>query len=512
MVDKNPLDNNEQAAFAETPQNPDGAAPADGAQQPDADANQPPAVFRKEPPAAAAAGGAEAASPLTPRSTAVADTPVQQGDGMLPPAPRTVAEVGLSKAFLTDLTLKILHYSGSPTAAQLSRRLGLGTSVVQQIITALGEERLVEVMAQSDLYTGNYRYRLSERGRARVAEALERTRYAGPVPVTAEQYAEVIRKMHAQAQEPSRSRVKAVVEGLVLAPEVGDAVGRALSSGRAAILYGPSGNGKTILLQRFAENLAGFALMPYAIYAFGQVIRVFDPSVHVLVSDQLQTEEGDEGDYDQRWVAIRRPSIVMGAEMGAESLNLAYDPQAKFYQAPPHIKAQGGALIIDDFGRQQDVNTRQLLTRLLIPLERGWDLISLTSGEKLNVPFKAQLLFATNQPVNKLADESLLRRILYKVYIPAPTQSQFREILHGACLEKRVTVADDALDYVVQRLYSEPAIKPRGSYARDLIEMLVESASYDGREPVLDKKSFDEVFRLFAAHDVDNDGGEENLG
>src|SRR5258708_4899904 len=30
-------------------------------------------------------------------------------DNLLPPAPRTFSEVGLSKAFLTDLTLKILH-------------------------------------------------------------------------------------------------------------------------------------------------------------------------------------------------------------------------------------------------------------------------------------------------------------------------------------------------------------------------------------------------------------------
>ena len=106
--------------------------------------------------------------------------------GLIPRAPRTFADVGLSKAFLTDLTLKIMHYSGTPSLAQLSKRLGLHTEIVTQIVQTLLEERLVEVMSQSDLYTGNYRYRLSERGQARVAEALERTRYAGPAPVNAE--------------------------------------------------------------------------------------------------------------------------------------------------------------------------------------------------------------------------------------------------------------------------------------------------------------------------------------
>src|SRR6266571_7367084 len=87
----------------------------------------------------------------------------ESGPGsVLPRQPRTLLDVGLSKAFLTDLTLKIIHYTGTPSLAQLIRRLGLGPTVVQQLVSVLGEERLVEVLAQSDLYTGNYRYRLSE--------------------------------------------------------------------------------------------------------------------------------------------------------------------------------------------------------------------------------------------------------------------------------------------------------------------------------------------------------------
>src|SRR3989304_3876176 len=89
--------------------------------------------------------------------------------------PHALAGVGLSKAFLTDLTLKIMHYSGTPSSAQLMRRLGLGQNMVQQILAAIQEERLCEGMSQSDLFTGNYRYRLSERGTARASEALERT-------------------------------------------------------------------------------------------------------------------------------------------------------------------------------------------------------------------------------------------------------------------------------------------------------------------------------------------------
>ena len=144
----------------------------------------------------------------------------------------------------------------------------------------------------------------------------------------------------------------------------------------------------------------------------------------------------DDLKRDRRWVTVKRPAIVLGAEMDREALDLGYDPTARFYQAPPHIKAQNGALIIDDFGRQQ-IPTRDLLTRWLIPMERGWDSLTLVTGEKLVVPFKVQLLFSTNLRVKDLADEALLRRILYKIQIPNPDRDNFAEILRQACRQKQ---------------------------------------------------------------------------
>jgi len=422
---------------------------------------------------------------------------------LLPKQPRSLLDVGLSKAFLTDLALKIIHYSGTPALTQLIRRIGLGPGIVQQVISTLAEERLVEVMSQSDLYTGNYRYRLTERGMQRVAQALERSRYAGPCPVTAEQYSEVIRRLHEHKQELSRTRIKAVLGDLVLAPEVSDSVARALYSGKAALFYGPSGNGKTSILERFAHGLDGVALVPYAIYAYGQTIRVFDQSIHEPVEEpDAETGVKEDTKMDRRWVLIRRPAVILGAEMAEDSMDVAYDPAARFYQAPAHIKAQGGVLIIDDFGRQR-ITARDMLTRLMIPIERGWDTLSLTTGEKLSVPFSVQVLFSTNIAIKKLADDSLLRRILYKVEIPNPEMAEFTDVMHRACLQKHVLVADGAIEYAVKKLYSAPKLKVRGSYARDLLDMLVESASFDGRDPVLDKESFDRVFRMFLVHETE---------
>ncbi len=425
----------------------------------------------------------------------------------LPRQPRNLADLGLSKAFLTDLTLKIIHYAGTPSAAQLMRRLGLGQAIVRQLLTALGEERFVEVLSQSDLYTGNYRYRLSERGSQRAAEALERSRYAGPAPVTAEQYAEVMRRQHAQRQAPGRARIKEVLNEMVLAPPVADAVARALYSGKSAMLYGPSGNGKTSILERFARNLDGTAVVPYAIYTYGQVIRVFDQSIHEPLEElEARNVAKDESKMDRRWVLVRRPIVILGAEIGPEALDLAYDPGSHFYQAPPHVKAQGGVLIVDDFGRQK-ISAKDLLTRWLIPLERGWDTLSLVTGEKVSIPFAAQVLFGTNLDINQLADDALLRRILYKVKIPNPRAEDFAEILRQLCRQRRVLVSDGALDYIVDRLYSQPAFEPRASHARDLLDMVVESAAFDGRDPVLDREAVDRVLSMSVAqHEEDGQG------
>jgi DNA-binding transcriptional ArsR family regulator len=428
-----------------------------------------------------------------------------EDDTLIPPAPRSFSEVGLSKAFLTDLTLKIIHYSGTPSMAQLVRRLGLSQEIVSQLLSALAEERLVEILSQSDLYTGNYRYRLSERGQSRVAEALERTRYAGPCPVTAEQYTEVIKRLIEYKQDTgSRARIKGVLHDLVLPADTTDSLARALYSGRSTIIHGPSGNGKTVLLEHYCQEMGGFSLVPYAIYAYGQVIRVFDQSIHQpLDPDGESNNLKDDLKRDRRWVTIRRPAIVLGAEMDRDALDLGYDPTARFYQAPPHMKATNGALIIDDFGRQQ-IPTRDLLTRWLIPMERGWDSLSLITGEKLVVPFKLQLLFSTNMAIKDLADEALLRRILYKVQIPNPDPQSFAEILRRACRARQITVEDGALDYAVGKMFARSTHRPRGSHARDILEIIIESASFDSREPVFDRESFDHAFQLFMMHEADS--------
>jgi hypothetical protein len=243
-------------------------------------------------------------------------------------------------------------------------------------------------------------------------------------------------------------------------------------------------------------------IVPYAIYAYGQVIRVFDPSIHEALEelDDSNTTK-DETKLDRRWVLVRRPAVLLGSEVGPESLDLAYDPQARFYQAPAHVKAQGGVLIADDLGRQR-TSPRDLMIRWLISIERGWDSLGLITGEKLTIPFDVQLLFATNQPVETLGDDALLRRILYKVEIPSPGRAEFAEILRQLCHQRNVHTPEGAIERVVERLYSQGGEPPRAVHAKDLLEVVIEGAAYDERDPVLDEETFERAYRLITSESV----------
>src|SRR5256885_17234607 len=91
-------------------------------------------------------------------------------------------------------------------------------------------------------------------------------------------------------------------------------------------------------------------------------------------------------DSDRRWVACKRPFIVAGGELTLEMLDLSFNPLAKFYEAPLHVKALGGIFTIDDFGRQL-VSPEALLNRWIVPLERRIDYLKLHTGKSFSLPF-----------------------------------------------------------------------------------------------------------------------------
>jgi predicted ATPase with chaperone activity len=264
----------------------------------------------------------------------------------------------------------------------------------------------------------------------------------------------------------------------VLGTRVLDQLGPAINSAHSLFVYGPPGNGKTVISQAIRNLLDGDIAVPHAIDVEGQIVRLFDPVVHEV----LPLDEPDSlvsGRLDHRWVRCRRPLVMVGGELTLESLELAYHSVAGFYQAPIQAVANGGVLVIDDFGRQQ-VPARQFLNRWIVPLESRVDFLTLQTGQKFELPFVTLMVFATNIRPAELVDEAFLRRIHYKVFAESPSLDEFADIFRNCCEERGVDYDRALVDHLLQSYYRPRQIALRGCQPRDLIEQALALAEYRG--------------------------------
>lgn len=417
-----------------------------------------------------------------------------------PAAPHTLQETGLSFDMIEQLTLKMLHFAGELRGSELSRRLRLPYSAITPVLDHLKRAYLVEVFGSGLVAGPTYAYRITDAGRARALLFLEQSHYVGPAPVPFSQYEAYMRAFATAApRSATRERVRQAFQGLVLSDTVLAQLGPAINGGHSMFVYGPPGNGKTVISQAIQNLLDGELSIPHAIEAHGQIIQVHDAVVHQALAG---TDEADEGidmghALDARWVRCRRPLVMVGGELVIESLDLHYGETSKFYQAPVQMVANGGVLVIDDFGRQRCTPT-ELLNRWITPLESRVDFLTLTTGQKLPMPFAVLIVFATNIRPNELVDEAFLRRIHYKVCAESPTVGQFKQIFARSCAERALDYDESLVDHLLSEEYAPRRVPLRGCHPRDLIGHALAFAEYLG-EPrrltaPLMKLAFDTYF------------------
>lgn len=407
-------------------------------------------------------------------------------------APRNVAETGLPLALLEELALKVLRTRDRPRLAEIQRVLAVQQAVCEEIVDGLVRRKLVLAEAADSVLRAHFRFGLTEEGKSQADDALRRCSYVGAAPVPIDQYTRVVRSQQTARSRPTQAQVRASLSHLVLPEFVVEAIGQAYASGRPLMVYGPSGTGKTDMVVSVANAIQGSVLVPHALYGQGQIIEVLDPHLHVTVLNP----DVDQADVDRRWREIRRPVAVAGGEMSAEALELTYDSMRHVHVAPLSVRAQGGILVIDDLGRQR-MSLQSILNRWVQLMENGEDTFALNSSEVITLPLDTTLVFSTNLALHDLMDEAYLRRITYKIPVRLPTAGEFLRIAERACETVGLTADGDVLRYLVDRVYALPGVEPKSCYARDLIQTVVDTATYREGTPDLTREVIDWSIKLY---------------
>jgi predicted ATPase with chaperone activity len=413
------------------------------------------------------------------------------------PEPVTLAGLGVNPAVVRDLLLKTMFYRGRMTRSELADELRVALSTVEDILHVITRDGLAAVLTSETAAASAYGYTLTQQGSRRAEEALARNGYIGPVPVSFDDYVAQARAQSIVEIDVTRSDLDRALGTLVLNDDTRRRIGWAVRSHKPLLIHGESGNGKTTVARRIGDVVGGSILVPYAIEIVGQIVRVFDASKHEPILEPTSGEAIDvlRPRLDGRWVRVRRPVIWAGGELTRNSLELMLDPDTKLYEAPLQLKANGGTLIIDDLGRQQ-IAAVQLLNRWIVALEAGADHLTLHTGQTVEVPFDMLLMFSTNLPPESLADEAFLRRIRYKVHIPGPDETEYREIFRRECAARRIAYNDDAVSHLLSTWYAGRR-EPRGSHPRDIIEAVVDAAIHDDREPTVTPETLDDACRSY---------------
>src|SRR5262245_29705702 len=410
-----------------------------------------------------------------------------------PSSPETIKEAGLSMGLLTDMILRALYQRGVMLGLDLSRFLCLPFKIVEEGIRFLKDMKLIEVTGGELIGRVSYKFDLTDLGRQRAHSATQQCAYVGPAPVPLDDYVEQTYRQAVTGIACSPDALRGSFSHLVLKEDLFNAIGPAVVSGKSVFIYGPPGNGKTAMARSigdFMNTSGGSIYVPYAIQAEGGIITIYDPSLHQLDEDLGARDDATDArikallntdTVDARWVRIRRPVIVTGGELNLDMLDLRYNAAANFYQAPLHVKANGGVFLIDDFGRQL-VSPKELLNRWILPLEDRHDFLTLASGKKFQVPFEQLIIFSTNLDPKDLVDDAFLRRIRHKVEVNAPTGDVYERIFNAMVKRLGMNPCPEAIDYMYERYYDQGR-SPRASDCRDLLE-ICQSICRFRREPV----------------------------
>jgi DNA polymerase III delta prime subunit len=423
----------------------------------------------------------------------------------IPREPKDLAATGIDESELLALLMKVIYSFGLNSIAQYADAIKLPLPIVIDLTQLAIERQLLYTLGSRNSESPiGMTYALTDEGRRWTQEAIKRSGYVGPAPVPLSDFIDRVSLQKPTNEHITAERIVKALSALTLADSVVEQTGPAVNSGRAILLYGPPGNGKTSVALSFASVFQDVIYVPYAIMVEGQIIRYHDPSVHIPISPLIEGEDDCQSfirreTCDMRWVTCRRPFVVTGGELTLEMLDLRYDDAGHFYEAPLHMKALGGCFLIDDFGRQL-VSPFNLLNRWIVPLENRVDYLKLHTGKTISIPFEELVIFSTNMEPEDLMDPAFLRRLPYKIEVRPPDLEHYRCIFEKECARQDLTLRDDVFNFIVYMVKEEMGLDLAAYHPRFIVDQVVATCRFLGQDPELKSPYIDYAINNLGVH------------
>jgi hypothetical protein len=414
----------------------------------------------------------------------------------MPAEPADIASMKIDATELLGLLMKLIYVEHLEAIRQFVNTIKLPYNIVLALVQMAIDRQLMHALGSRDpANPRDVSYAITDTGRRWVLDALDQSRYAGPAPVTLAEFTSQVNLQKVTNERITIDRIRNCLGALTFNDSIIEQSGPALNSGRAILLYGTPGNGKTSVAMSFANVFSDVIYIPYAVIVEGQIIRVYDPSYHVSLSpaapsqtDRLSFVRTEE--FDARWVPCQRPFVLTGGELTLEMLDLRYDASVNFYEAPLHVKALGGCFVIDDFGRQL-VSPKNLLNRWIVPLENRFDYLKLHTGKTFTIPFEELVIFSTNLEPEDMMDPAFLRRLPYKIEVAGPSYDLYKRIFIKECARQGMTADDKLIEFIAQKITKEKGLELAAYQPRFIVDQVVATCRFMGQPPHFEPRFVD---------------------
>ncbi len=396
-------------------------------------------------------------------------------------------ETGLPETLLESLIFKYLFTVGEETGRNIAKAICIPPKSVLDMLQILRNAQLVYHKDSASM--SDFTFALSDAGRDRARKLMDENMYVGPAPVQLSYYVESVAAQSITTEKPGIDAVRNAFSDVLISDEMQRRLGPAINSGRGLFLYGAPGNGKTTIAERITHCFGTHVWIPHAISVGGEIVKFFDPENHTPAGSARPSILKGEA-HDTRWIKVIRPTIIVGGELTMETLELQFNPFTKITEPSVQLKSNCGTLVIDDFGRQR-MEPVELLNRWIVPLEKRYDYLTLSTGTKIQVPFDQLIIFSTNLEPRDLVDDAFLRRIPYKLNVIDPTEEEFRALMKFTASNLNIAHNEAAVNNLIEKHYKRMNRSFRCCHPRDLLLQILNYSSYYGTQAEMSDDAFD---------------------